>query len=140
VEPRGHALGPAKTRFSDYVGTVAADDAEAVFDRPSLYELAKIDRDRYTIVGVDLEVDGPTMATVYAFDRRAHSVARLDEIIELGQAGGEIPVVRFDVPDMDVRDFITHAFKHISVRLVTQPLRDQVLFVSESNPAEDLKP
>jgi hypothetical protein len=51
------------------VGTVAADDAAAVVDGPSLYELTHVDRDRYTIVAVDLIVDGPTTATVYAFDR-----------------------------------------------------------------------
>jgi hypothetical protein len=60
--PSDHAL------FTDYLGTVAADDAEAVMDRPSLYELAQIDRDRYTILGIELNVDGPTTATVYAFD------------------------------------------------------------------------
>jgi hypothetical protein len=35
MEPLGRALGPADTRFNDFVGTVAADDAEAVRDRPS---------------------------------------------------------------------------------------------------------
>ena len=69
-----------------------------------------------------------------------HSVARLDEIIELGQRRGEIPVVRFDIPEIDVRDFIRHAFKRISVRFVTQPLRDQVLVVGELRPTEDLEP
>ena len=64
MDPQGRALGPATTRFTDYVGTVAADDAEAVMDRPSLYELAQIDRDRYTIVGIELNVDGPTTAAV----------------------------------------------------------------------------
>jgi hypothetical protein len=48
MDPRGPLLGPANTRFNDYVGTVAADDAEAVKDQPSLYEIANIDRDRYT--------------------------------------------------------------------------------------------
>jgi hypothetical protein len=80
MDPQGRALGPATTRFTDYEGTVAADDAEAVMDRPSLYELAQIDRDRYTIVGIELNVDGPTTAAVYAFDRSVHSVARLEEI------------------------------------------------------------
>ena len=83
-EPQGRVLGPATTNFNDYVGTVAADDAEAVIDRPSLYELAQIDRDRYTIVGIELNVDGPTTAAVYAFDRSVHAVARLEEIVELG--------------------------------------------------------
>jgi hypothetical protein len=113
---------------------------KAPLGRPSLYELANIDRDRYTIVGMDLVVDDSTTATVYAFDRLEHSVAGLDEIIELGQRRGEIPVVRFDIPEIDVRDFIRHAFKRISVRFVTQPLRDQVLVVGELRPTEDLEP
>ena len=47
-------------------GTAAADDAEVVKDQPSLYELADIDRDRYTILAVNLSIDGPVTATVYA--------------------------------------------------------------------------
>ena len=68
MELGGRVLGPARTNFNDYVGTVAADDAEAVVDRPSLYELAQIDRDRYTILAIDLKVDGPVTATVQVHD------------------------------------------------------------------------
>jgi hypothetical protein len=42
---RGPVLAPAHARFNDYIGTVAADDLEAVKGQPSLYELANIDRD-----------------------------------------------------------------------------------------------
>jgi hypothetical protein len=61
MDVKGRELGP--------------DDAEAVLDLPSLTELAEIDRDRYTIVGIDLRVDGPTtaIATVYAIDGLEHS-------------------------------------------------------------------
>jgi hypothetical protein len=48
--------------------------------------------------------------------------------------------VQFNLPEPNVDDFIRHAFKRISVRLVTQTLRDQVLVVSELRPAEDLEP
>ena len=130
-EARGRAFGPATTSFNDYVGTVAADDAETVMDQPSLYELAQIDRDRYTILGIELSVDGPLTAAVYAFDRLEHSVARLEEIVELGRSRGEIPVVRFDIPEMDAGAFIRQAFRRISVQLVIQDLRDQALMVSE---------
>ena len=128
----GRELGPATTNFNDYVGTAAADDAEAVLDRPSLYELAQIDRDRYTILAVDLQVDGPVKATIYAIDQgiRAHA-----EIIEPGQRGREIPVVAFDLPEPNVDEFIWQAFRRISVRLVLPALRDQVLVVTESRPA-----
>jgi hypothetical protein len=44
------------------------------------------------------------------------------------------------IPEPNVEDFIKHAFKRISVRLVTQALRDKVLVVTELPPAEDLEP
>lgn len=50
------------------------DDDEVLAKRPSLYDLAKIDRDRYTIVGIDVGLDGPTTATVCAIDRHAQSI------------------------------------------------------------------
>ena len=132
MEVEGRALGPARTNFNDYVGTVAADDAEAVLDRPSLYELAKIDRDRYTVLGIDLRVDGSTTASIYAIDRVEHRISlNGTDIVELGQSWGEIPVVQFNLPEPNVEDFIRHALKRISIRLVTQALRDQVLVVTE---------
>jgi hypothetical protein len=76
MEAKGRELSPARTNLDDYVGTVAADDAEAVLDLPSLDDLEKIDRDRYTMVGIDVKVDGPAtaVATVYAIDRLDDSV------------------------------------------------------------------
>ena len=69
IDAQRRVLGPANRRFNDYLWTVAADDAEGVRDRPSLYELAEIDRDRHTVVGIELNVDGSTKETVYAIDR-----------------------------------------------------------------------
>ena len=138
MELGGRVLGPARTNFNDYVGTVAADDAEAVVDRPSLYELAQIDRDRYTILAIDLKVDGPVTATVYAIDRAAHGISLHAAIAELGESLGEIPVVQFNLPEQSVEDFIRHAFRRIAVRLVTGALRDQVLVVTESSTTPDL--
>jgi hypothetical protein len=138
MEHRGQVLGPASTRFNDYIGTVAADDVEAIKDRPSLYELALIDRDRFTIVGIDLNVDGPANATVYAVDRTEHEVGAPADIAGLGETQGEIPVLPFDVPEPNVEEFIRHAFRRISIRLLRQDLGDQVLAVSEPRTAKDL--
>jgi hypothetical protein len=141
MEAEGRALGPARTNFNDYVGTVAADDAEAVLDRPSLYELAQIDRDRNTIWAIDLRVDGPTTASIYAIDRVEHRISlNGTDLVELGQSWGEIPVVQFNLPEPNVEEFIRHAFKRISIRLVAHALGDQVLVVTELRPAEDLEP
>ena len=95
METKGRELGP--------------DGAEAVLDRPSLYELAGIDRDRYTVVGIDVGVDGPTSATVYAIDRREHSSAKGC------QSWGEISVVEFSLPEPRVEDFIRLAFDQILI-------------------------
>ena len=138
MEVGGRVLGPARSNFNDYVGTVAADDAEAVVDRPSLYELAQIDRDRYTILAIDLKVDGPVTATVYAIDRAAHGISLHAAIAALGESLGAIPVVEFNVPAPNVEDFISHAFRRISVRLVTEDMRDQILVVTESSTTPDL--
>jgi hypothetical protein len=138
MELGGRVLGSATTNFNDYVGTVAADDAEAVVDRPSLYELAQIDRDRYTILAIDLTVDGPVTATVYAIDRVVHGISLHAAIAELGESLGEIPVVQFNLAAPNVEEFISHAFRRISVRLVTEDLRDQVLVVTESGATPDL--
>jgi hypothetical protein len=138
MELGGRVLGPARTNFNDYVGTVAADDAEAVVDRPSLYELAQIDRDRYTILAIDLKVDGPVTATVYAIDRVAHGISLHAAIAALGESLGVIPVVEFNLPAPNVEEFISHAFRRVSVRLVTEDLRDQVLVVTEPSATPDL--
>jgi hypothetical protein len=131
MEAMGQVLGPASTSFNDYLGTVAADDAAAVIDQPSLYELADIDRDRYTILAVDLRVAGRITATVYAFDRVEHADARPNEMAERDPYQGEVPVVPFDLPEASAEELIRHAFGKISVRLVTQPLRDHALVVAE---------
>ena len=125
MEPTGRVLGPASTKFNDYLGTVAADDADAVICEPSLYELAELDRDRYTILAVDLRVEGRTTATVYAMDRVEHP----DDLPskERGQSQGDVPVVSFDLPEARSEEFMRRAFSRISVRLVTQPLRNHAL-------------
>jgi hypothetical protein len=132
-------LGPASARWNDYVGTVAADNVEAALDRPSLYELAQIDRDRYTIVGIELRIDGPTTATIYAIDRIEHGIVRQDEIAELGRSRGDIPVVPFQI-SANAGHFMRNAFRRITVWMVTQDLRDQVLVVSEPSSTEALEP
>jgi hypothetical protein len=131
MEPTGRVLGPASTKFNDYLGTVAADDAEAVLHEPSLYELADLDRDRYTVLGVDLRVEGRITGTVYAIDRVEHSAARPSEIAERGHSQGDVPVVPFDLPETSAEEFLRRAFSRISIRLVTESYRDHALVVTE---------
>jgi hypothetical protein len=110
---------PAKAKVNDCPRTAAADDAEAKLDRPILYELAKIDPDRYTIVGIDVRVDGPMtgIATLYAVDRLNQSIARQADVAEQGQGRVEIPVLEFSLPEPRVEDFITHTFDEILIKI-----------------------
>ena len=82
MEHGGPVLGPAHTRFNDYIGTVAADDAEAVRDQPSLYEIAGIDRDRYTILAVDLRSE---LGSPFCFRDRPGGVNHADVTKGLGE-------------------------------------------------------
>ena len=119
MEAKGREPGPTKTNSNDCLETVAADDAEAVFDRPIVYELAKIDPDRYTIVGIDVRVEGPTtgIATVHAIDRLEHSIGLQADIAELGQGRVEIPILKFSLPEPTVEDFIMHTFDEILIKI-----------------------
>jgi hypothetical protein len=117
MEPLRRVVGPANTcLFNDYVGPVAADDAEVVQDQSSLYELANIDRDRYTILAFDLRIEGPVTATVFALDRLEQGISLID-----------MPVVSFEIPEPSVEDLLRHTFKTVSIRFVTQPFRDLAL-------------
>ena len=74
-------------------------------------------------------------ATVYAVDRIAQGIGPDGDVLELGE--GEISVVPFDLPEPSVEDFIRRAFQRISVRLVAQLFRGQVLVVTEANSPEE---
>lgn len=125
-------LGPASVRWNDYVGTAAADDADALLDRPSLYELAGVDRGRFTILGIDLTIwETATTVQVYAVDRVAHRLESHADIEELGRTRGEIPVVEFAIPSQQVEEFLSDAFKRISLRLVARGVREHQLVVTE---------
>ena len=90
---------------------------------------SSIDRDLYTIVAVDLRIDGP--ATVYAVDRFPQGLGPHGDVAKLGEGGGEIPVVAFYLREPNVEDFIRRAFRRISVHLVAQLVRNDVLVVAK---------
>ena len=121
-------LATAKANGNDCPRTAAADDAEANLDRPFLYELAKIDPDRYAIVGIDVRVDGPMtgIATLYAVDRLNQSIARQADVAEQNQSRVEIPVLEFSLPEPRVEDFITHTFDEILIKISELHLAEEL--------------
>ncbi len=122
-------LGPARSRFDDYVGTAAADDAAALMHTTSLYEIADLDRDRWTIVGIDfLRWSDSPRVSVYAVDRSAlDPEAAADQ-----QPLDELVVTAFHLTgEEQVEAFMRTAFQHFSVRLVARELSERQLIVAE---------
>lgn len=110
-------LGPAAVRWNDYVGTAAADDANALPGAPSLYEVAGLDRENWFIVGVDLGVwEREPRVTVYAVDRTPGQAQTLADLDDLADVNG-LPVTAFQIsPSSRVEEFIEEAFQRIAIR------------------------
>lgn len=119
VQPTGR-LDRAQTRWNDYRGTAAADDAFVVLGSRSLYEIADLDRSRWTIVGIDATLPTSTEpVTVYAVDRLAESEDR-----------DELGVTAFHLsPSTQVDQFLADAFQRVSIRLVSTLATDRELRV-----------
>lgn len=117
-------LGSAQVRWNDYVGTAAADDADAVLDTRSLYEIAGLDRDRWTIVGIDFAVaDATEMVVVYAANRD-------DDVLSADT--DEVAVTAFNLaPSVQLTAFLREAFKRVSVRLLSSAVADKQLLVAD---------
>jgi len=124
-------LGPATTRWSDYVGTASADDAEVRIGAPSLYELSGLDRGRWRIVGIDLVLQHRSPSVV------VYAVAMADapQSTTDGPTGGEalqVTAFRLDEPEQ-VDAFLGQAFETLQVRLVVREHRDALLVPKPAN-------
>jgi hypothetical protein len=118
-------LGSAGVRWNDYVGTAAADDAEALLNTRSLYEIAELDRDRWMIVGIDLSMGSSSdPVVVYAVDRHADQAeaAVVDAVVVTAFHLGAS--VRLD-------EFLREAFRRVSVRLLSSQVSAEDLLVAE---------
>jgi hypothetical protein len=126
-------LGSATVKFNDYVGTAAADDADAILNARSLYQIAGLDRERWTILSIDLEqTKSSHQVVVYAFDRERHPAGSYAELLEHGRETGELPVTAFHLGDpQQVEQFRTEAFKRMAIRLVARALVDSKLTIEE---------
>ena len=115
-------LGSAQVRWNDYVGTAAADDADAVLATRSLYEIAGLDRDRWMVVGLDLALGDAAGVVVYAVDRDGGAEALEAE---------EVPVTAFRLSASTTLDsFLAEAFKRVSVRLMASSVHDKQFVVA----------
>jgi hypothetical protein len=118
-------LEAAHARWNDYLGSAAADDAQAVLDRPSLYEIANLDRERWTIVGIELCLGQPSeQVVIYAVDRSTKP-ANEDNLEEMA-------VTAFHLDQSTrVEEFLRAAFNSVNVRLMSTLTVDRYLRVDD---------
>jgi hypothetical protein len=123
MDVKSRVLGPVSVRWDDYIGTAAADDAEAVMNQASLYELAGINREIWHIIGIDIVIHQSVPdVTVYATRRGAPDPSEFDQ-------GYEVVVQPFNIPTTRVDDFLNGAFRQIAIRLVARTMQDRTLVV-----------
>jgi hypothetical protein len=130
-------MGAASVRWNDYVGTAAADDAEAVVHARSLYQIAGLDRDQWTIVGFDIDRwDSAHRVTVYAYDRRQQEDSTFADLLEVAEENGELPVTAFHLSDhAQVKAFRREALKRMAIRLTARALSEHRLVVQQHTAA-----
>src|SRR6476660_10042169 len=117
-------LGAAQARWNDYLGTAAADDSSPMLASRSLYEITDLDRDRWTIVGIDASLGDPSdQVVLYAVDRRLKP--------NIATAGEQIPVTAFHVDSARVEEFLREAFQRVTLRLVSTLAVDRDLLVKK---------
>ena len=122
----GSRLGSAQARWNDYLGTAAADDAAALLASRSLYQISGLDRDRWTIIGMDLfRGVASEQVVIYATDR---ITVHAD-----GPDPEEVKVTAIHLGQSTALDsFLQEAFNQVSVRLVSSAWRDKHLVVGET--------
>lgn len=123
-------LDAATTTWNDYVGTAAADDADAFTGSRSLYDLAGLDRERWVVVAVDLAVrSAEPEVVVYALDQAAEADTPFD-IDKVIATHGYVPVTAIRLAlDAQIEAFLNDAFRRLAVRLVARGFRDESLVV-----------
>jgi hypothetical protein len=107
-------LESVQTIFRDGCGEPV--QLEAVPYEPSHYELVDLDRDRYTILAVDLRVAGRTTATVsIQWSVQTPYPAGSRCAAESRQNSG----CPFGLPEASAEELSRHALSRVTVRLVT---------------------
>jgi hypothetical protein len=132
VSNDSRVLGAVSVQYDDYVGTAAADDADAVLSGRSLYQLAGLDREQWLIVSVELaRSQHAERVSVYAVDRYRHPVDSLAALENDPEFAFGVPVVAFDLPaSVRVEEFIAEAFQRLSIRLVSRAVPQHSLTVT----------
>jgi len=118
-------LAAAHARWNDYLGSAAADDSGAVLGRRSIYEIASLDRERWTIVGIEISLgDASEQVVLYAVDRMVKP-AKSEEVDEMAVTAFHLGAAA------QVDEFLREAFDRVNLRLMSTMAVDRYLRVDD---------
>jgi len=97
----------------------------------ALYELAGLDRDRWLITALDIEVvKGQLGAVVYAFDRFTDASDEPPDVGAVIAAHGHLPVRAFPLGEgTQIQALLDQVFQRVAIRLVAREFSDDTLAV-----------
>lgn len=116
-------MEPASTTYKDWTGTAAAENS-MITASGDLHELAGLDRDRWSILGIDAHAhshgaDPRWTVHVYAFDRQGEEGAgSYEELKALEARRGSVPVKDVQLHNVSLDDVI-RCMKVIQIQLLT---------------------
>ncbi|OLT08691.1 hypothetical protein BJF77_12050 [Kocuria sp. CNJ-770] len=131
TQPLSHPepVEPASTQYTDWSGTVAADDADGLIGRDSLYKLLDLEQGRHSIVGFDFGVTegaGSWHISVLVADTKALGVDKFNDWASYVEKHGHIPVTEYALPwDTSFEEFMKATFKRFNVVLARDSMGQQ---------------
>lgn len=117
-----YLLPPAHVQRDQWLGTVAAEE-DITTSADDLYDLANLDRARFSILTVELqsgtERGGKSIVKVYAVDRARHNLldATHETLMAFAQDRGDVPVTQFVVHGLRAELIMQRVMKRFQVRM-----------------------
>jgi hypothetical protein len=133
-------LEPATTTYKDWSGTAAAEDS-FIKGSGSLYELAGLDSDRWTILAVDAfafshGAEPDWTVRVYAVDAQDEAVTSFEDLTALSERRGAVPVKEIEVHGVSFNDVIK-CMKVVHVQLINPHVPKLDIVERGDHPVQD---
>lgn len=133
-------LEPGGTTYDDWVGTAGAEDS-FIIGSGSLHELSGLDRDRWSILAVDVfahshGAEPEWSVRVYAVDLQTAEVKSYEDLTALAASRGSVPVKEVLVHDVSFDDVIK-CMKVVHLQLISPHFRKLEIVERGDHPVQD---
>ncbi|REE74375.1 hypothetical protein C8E05_3810 [Rhodococcus wratislaviensis] len=140
TDNREYVEKPGTGGYRDWIGTASAE--EDIVNGPDLYELAGLDRSKWSILGMNLYASGrfpdKDDVIVYAVNTEEIGVDTFDEMQAYAARENGLPVSSIMLHDVDLRTVIS-CMKSVHIHFRHSGHIDYPLFITErvDHPAQE---